>query len=75
MIVVSPAIFEKIVTRAEAVAEEMWRRMLFDNPGTLANASPEVFKEIHDYVVEEMATRYVDRLAERVANANDQDAA
>jgi hypothetical protein len=54
--------FKRITVRALEVAEEQFRRIVFEN-----NMRPEAADLVRDQVVEEMADQYIDRLAERAS--------
>lgn len=57
MFLISDKAFEAPIARAQEVAEEGWRRLVFDNLG-VGNLPPEVAKLIHDHVVDALAERY-----------------
>jgi len=67
LFMVSDEIFEKLIARAEAVGDEMWRRQWFDNPGMLEDAPPEAVEYIRSLFVESIAERYVDNIARRAS--------
>jgi hypothetical protein len=63
MIEIGKKTLAKVIARAEAVAEESWRRLVFDNPGMLAGAHPDAIDYIRDQAVIRMAERYIEELA------------
>jgi hypothetical protein len=58
MIVVSERMFDRVMSRAVEVAEEQFRRMVFDT-----NMRAETAQLVHDRVVDAMAERYIEGLA------------
>jgi hypothetical protein len=65
-IVVSDVIFEKITKRALAYAEEMFRRMVAEVAINNDGVIPEIYAQIHDQVVEEIADQWIESLACRI---------
>jgi hypothetical protein len=64
---ISDEMFEKLIARAKAFGEEMWRRQLFDHPGMLESmlkhSSPEAVEYIRNCVVDAIAEEYCERVA------------
>jgi predicted subunit of tRNA(5-methylaminomethyl-2-thiouridylate) methyltransferase len=61
MIQVSDEIFDRVIARALEVAEEQFRRMVFDT-----GMRAEAVQLFHDQVVDALAERYVDKLTDRI---------
>jgi hypothetical protein len=59
MITVSDEMFDRVVARAREVAEEQFRRLVFDT-----KMRPEAAQLVHDQVVDRMAERHIDDLAD-----------
>jgi hypothetical protein len=55
MIVVSNEMFERLIARAQAVGEEIWRRQLFQHPGMFPKAKPEEIEVVRELFVAAMA--------------------
>ena len=73
VIMLSSEAYERLIARAQAVGEELWRRQLFNNPGMLAEASPEAVKIIRELFVDATAERYVEDFARRANNYLDKE--
>jgi hypothetical protein len=67
MILLSDAMFERVLTRAQEVGAEQWRRLLFDCPGMLERMSPDAQAWIRDQLIDAFAEHYVDHLADAAA--------
>jgi hypothetical protein len=63
MIVVSNEMFERLIARAQAVGEEIWRRQLFEQPGMFPKAKPEEIEVVRELFVAAMAEDYCERVA------------
>jgi hypothetical protein len=63
MIVVSDEMFDRVMKRAIEVAEEQFRRMVFDT-----GMRPEAAALFHDQVVDATAERYIENLAQRISD-------
>jgi predicted subunit of tRNA(5-methylaminomethyl-2-thiouridylate) methyltransferase len=63
MIIVSEQMFDRIMARAQEVAEEQFRRMVFDT-----GMRAEAVALLHDRVVDRLAERYVEDLARRAGD-------
>jgi hypothetical protein len=64
--VVSSDMFDNLKARAREVAEEMWRRYLFDNP----NMNPQVIELVRPKLIDMYMTKYIKGVSDRVHEHN-----
>jgi hypothetical protein len=62
LILISDAAYDAVMARAQEVAAEQWRRLVFDTA-----MKPEAAEAARERAIQAMAEQYIDNLADRIA--------